>query len=310
MGEKALKVSKKVVSFEQYLESNHKDADSRMILHLELAGSSGARKAVVVSPDTDVFVLLVYHFSKLNVEYLFFKTGRKGLHVDYTRYIPVHNVFSKLLQDERAILLSVYCLTGCDTCSSFHGIGKKKAFQVLRKSASQLKEVSELGSTRSISAPAKTAAITFVGLLYGHTECSSLNALRTTLVLGKSKIKPRRLPPTNDSFTLHLLRCAYQLLIRREAIEAKVNLPSPLEFGYMADPQTGLFVPQLMAQTAAPPELLSDLDCLCQDKCRADCICSHNEQSCTQACDCKGCLSESDFCQNLFTMLAYVYTED
>ena len=72
LGNKALRVSNEVVSFQHELDSNHEEADSRMILHLAFAGSSGVKAAVVVSPDTDVFVLLVHHFSQLNVEYLFF----------------------------------------------------------------------------------------------------------------------------------------------------------------------------------------------------------------------------------------------
>ena len=103
IGQKAIKVSNSVVSYEQDLESNHEEADSRMILHLAFAGSSGAKKAVVVSPDTDVFVLLVHHYVKLKAEYIFFKTGRKGKHSNNTRFIPVHTVYNALLPDERAI---------------------------------------------------------------------------------------------------------------------------------------------------------------------------------------------------------------
>ena len=47
-----------------------------MLLHLAFAGSSGAKKAVVVSPDTDVFVLLIHHYINLKVDNIFFKTGR------------------------------------------------------------------------------------------------------------------------------------------------------------------------------------------------------------------------------------------
>ena len=240
----------------------------------------------------------------------FFKTGRKGVHSDNTRYIPVHTIISKLQPDERSILLSVYCLTGCDTCFSFHGIGKKKAFQVLRRSANQLKALSDLGTEPKISGPVKAAAFCFVGLLYGHNQCTSLNTLRTSMVLEKFRVNPRRLPPTNDSFMLHLYRCIYQLLIWRGATESMVHLPNPLELGYMVDTQNGSFIPQMMSKTVAPPELLSDLICQCPDQCNADCACSHNEQPCTQVCECKGCLSGSDICQNLFIMLAHVYTED
>ena len=49
-----------------------------MSLHLAFAGYSGDKKAVVISPDTDVLVLLVHHYIKLKAAQVFFKTGRKG----------------------------------------------------------------------------------------------------------------------------------------------------------------------------------------------------------------------------------------
>ena len=255
IGQKTLKICNNVVSFVQDLESNHEEADSRMLLHLAFAGSSGAKKAVVVNPDTDAFVLLIHHYINLKVENIFFKTGRTGKHSTNTRYIPVHTVHNALLPDERAILLAVYCITGCDTCSSFHGKGKKKAFQVLRKSASQLEKLAELGSEPTLSAPVKAAAITFVGLLYGCTQCKSLNTLRKSFVLEKAKVKPRKLPPTNDSFTQHLLRCIFQLQVWRKATEPKLNLHSVLykDCGYYTDSKTGLYTPIMMTQSAAAP---------------------------------------------------------
>ena len=104
--------------------------------------SIGATKTVVVGSDTNIFVLFVHHYIKLIADYVFFKTGRKGKHSN-TRYIPVQSV---LLPGERTILLPVKYITGCDTCSFFHDIGKKEAFQVHRKSASKLVKLSDLGS--------------------------------------------------------------------------------------------------------------------------------------------------------------------
>lgn len=100
------------------------------------------------------------------------------------------------------------------------------------------------------------------------------------------------------------------MLIWRGALEAKVVLPDPKDVGYIADPQTGLFTPHMMAQSVAPPELLGDLICLCKDQCSDDCVCSSNEQPCTLVCECKCSLNEAAFCQNLFTMLASVNSDD
>ena len=99
----------------------------------------------MVSPDTDVFVLLVYHFSHMGVSEVFFKTGRKSTHADLTRFIPIHNVKCKLNKEQTNILLSVYALTGCDTCCALFGIGKKKAFKTMMTYSTELQELADIG---------------------------------------------------------------------------------------------------------------------------------------------------------------------
>ena len=116
----------------------------------------------------------------------------------------------------------------------------------------------------------------FVGLLYGAVNCGSLNKLRTEKVLKNKHVKPKKLPPTDDSFLLHMLRCTYQLLVWKGCLSAMQQLPDPLEFGYIIDSESGLLVPQLMSQSVTPPELLSDLVCDCTDMCEKDCICLSN----------------------------------
>ena len=68
MGQKALKVINACVSLLPSLYSVQKEADYRMLLHVAYSSGSDARTVVVVSPDTDVFVLLLHHFKELAVE--------------------------------------------------------------------------------------------------------------------------------------------------------------------------------------------------------------------------------------------------
>jgi len=305
MGEATLKVSAAYVQYVQALQSNHEETDGRMMLHVAHAAAHGANQVVVFSPDTDVLVLLVHHFPDMTQTSIYFKTGRKLLNRDRTRYIPIQAIVGSLTPQQLSIMLSVYCVTGCDTSSSFHGVGKKKAFQVMCKYADELEGLSELGIPQQMISPeAKLAAFRFVGLLYGHSNCTSLNCIRRDSMLGKKRVRPRKLPPTNDSFVLHLLRCTYKLLIWRSSLCPDIPPVDPLQYGYIQDRGTGLYVPQLMTQAVAPPELLNDLVCICPDQCTTNCACSTNEQPCTQACTCKGNI----MCENLFTMLSNVET--
>ena len=305
--DKALKVSSDLVEFVEKLRSNHEEADTHILLHVAYQASLGAKRAVVASPDTDVLVLLVHHFRSIGIEEIFFKTGRKSMHSDLTRFIPVHAIVSQLNEEQLHILLDVYGLTGCDTCSAFFGIGKKKAFKILLNNHGDLQGLSDLGNDSSVSAVAWMACVSFVGLLYGFRGCLSLSKLQVKRMLENKKVKPRKLPPTDDSLRLHVLRCCYQLMIWKRALTSLVDLPSPTEYGYITDADTGLYMPQIVGQPLAPPELLNNLVCCCEDQCSDVCVCATNEQPCTQACSC----AQAEYnCENVFSILSSITPED
>ena len=72
--EKALNVSNAVVHIIEQLQSNHEEADTRMLLHVAYQARQSAKRVSVASPDTDGFVLLVFQFSHMGVREIFFKT--------------------------------------------------------------------------------------------------------------------------------------------------------------------------------------------------------------------------------------------
>jgi len=296
------------VSYVKELFSDQEEADTRLILHTKYCSNHGINTVVVVSPDTDVLVLLVHHFNSLGLEKLYFKTGRRQLHCNTTRFVPVHNIVKMLSVEQRNIMLTVYCLTGCDSCSAFYGIGKKTAFKVMMSNAADLQTIADLGNTPFLCANARRGCTNFVGLLYGSKACISLDVLRKDKVLSNKHVRPRMLPPTDDSFVLHLMSCLYQLLVWKGCLTDMQKLPDPVGYGYRTDSASGTLIPQMMSQPAAVPELLSDLVCVCSDQCVASYNCSSNEQPCTQACACQGKVQGDDsvLCNNIFTVLASV----
>ena len=48
-------------------------------------------------------------------------------------------------------MLPVYCMTGCDTVSSFHVHGKKSVFRIMTQKAEKYQGLSTLGSNVNIS---------------------------------------------------------------------------------------------------------------------------------------------------------------
>ena len=69
---------------EPNLRSDYEEADTRLLLHTKHAATTHPR-IVIQSTDTDVAVLSVAHFSDLNCQELWLKTGV----IDSLRYLPV-----------------------------------------------------------------------------------------------------------------------------------------------------------------------------------------------------------------------------
>ena len=94
-----------------------------------------------------------------------------------SRFIPIHNICDQLSKEQLIIILVVYCLTGCDTTSSFWGHGKKAAFRIMMSKSGDYQDLALLGKSRDIRTSEKIAATRFVGTLYGKKNCTSLNVL-------------------------------------------------------------------------------------------------------------------------------------
>ena len=76
-----------------------------------------------------------------------------------------------------------------------------------------LQGLSTLGSSAEITTLEREAAVQFVVYMYDHirSQCNSLNILRCEKA--KNNVPPKKLPPTDDSFLLHLKRAQLQLSV-------------------------------------------------------------------------------------------------
>ena len=109
-----------VVSSIARLYSNQEEADTPMILHASSL-SRDHEKIIIQCDDTDVFVLLVYYFSRGHLSgHVYMYAG----HFGKNRYIPVHRIANELGQ------------TVCEC--SMNRIGKKSAYSKLLKNVDTL----------------------------------------------------------------------------------------------------------------------------------------------------------------------------
>ena len=162
-------------------------------------------------------------------------------------------------------------------------------FRLLMKEADTFDGMQLLGDGPSLSHQTKSSSRKFVVRMYGSKDVDqNLNKTRCSMASSqKSKVPGRKLPPTEDSFGLHLQRTAYQLMIWKSAHIGIQELPDPTEWGWQWSPDSGiLLVPKLMNQVCSAPELLNDLICDCADGCNTACVCAKHKQPCVPACGC------------------------
>ena len=124
----------------------NKEADTRLLLHAKHAASDFTR-IVDQSPNTDVLVLCCSQFSSLGCDESWYHTGTR----DATRYIPVHSISVSIGSSLCLALPGFHAVTGCDSTSSFYGIGKKKTWNVIEKSSEFQTALGRLGQTIALS---------------------------------------------------------------------------------------------------------------------------------------------------------------
>ena len=105
---------------------SHEEADYRMLLHAAHAHKEGHRDIAIHATDTDVLVLCVATASGLQGVKLWLVFGKDK------KYIAAHTIATGLGTEASTALLFLHAISGCDTVSSFSGIGKKTAFSVWR----------------------------------------------------------------------------------------------------------------------------------------------------------------------------------
>ena len=107
------------VSEIQELMSNQEETDTRIVLYLRYIAKKGFKSAVVRSPDTDIFFILLHQANAIPLT-IFLDIG-SGKH----RQLINLSEFAESKGDEYcSTLLGLYVFTGEDVTSAFVGKGK------------------------------------------------------------------------------------------------------------------------------------------------------------------------------------------
>ena len=270
------------------------DADT-LVVHHALQNARLGRNTTVVADDTDILVLLMYHYCKETMSDIHFrseatKRSKLGLQVYSIKKAVECNTIEVVRN-----LLFLHAWSGCDTTSSIFGHGKGSVMKLMNKSKQSINKCEAFHRDNINLNELKIAGDELMSLTFGGKADQKLCSLRYTkyfnqLTTSTSKTHPETLPPTSRSTYFHSLRVYLQVSIWRHLGEDGLN---PIDWGWnLAD---GKFEPVMTDIEPGPPEILNVIRCKCKITTKGQCsnnVCSCRKHglSCVSACqECRGC---------------------
>lgn len=262
---------------------NHEEADSRIFIHARDAARKGCKRLLIRTVDTDVVVLAIANFVKLEIDELWVEYGL-GKHL---RYIPAHIIAANLGVHKSQAIAGFHSFTGCDTVSCFAGKGKKSAWDVWRVFPDVTQAFCALSAPlSSVSDEMYQLLERFVILLYDRTSsCISLDDSRKELFTKRFRRNIENLPPTTAAFRQHVKRAAYQSgHVWGQILVPEMKLPCPSEWGWARTTQG--YEPYWTTLPSAGRGCRELKKCSCTSSCSNRCGCAKSLLVCTPMCNC------------------------
>uniref|UniRef100_UPI00358FB7B0 uncharacterized protein n=1 Tax=Myxine glutinosa TaxID=7769 RepID=UPI00358FB7B0 len=157
--------------------SNQEETDTRVVLYLHHAAALGYKNAVVRTPDTDIFVILLYHAHAIKLT-VYLDTG-SGKH---RQLVNLSELAESLGEDYCATLLGYYVFSREDCTSAFKGKGKVGPLKKLEKNPRFHKAFRQLGNNWIINPLVLKQLEQFTCLMYGQSRDSSVDVVRAKLL--------------------------------------------------------------------------------------------------------------------------------
>lgn len=275
------------------LISHFDEADYAIPQHVQsILKEEGKKSVKVLSEDTDVFVLLCYHFANLTTKDIYMDPFSGG---------------SKLISIKKSVnarpqimssLVAMHAISGCDTVPTMFGIGKCKSLNAVEKVP--LKHIGE-----------KTADLVevihegkrFVAKCYGQV-CESSSRNRRIIWMSKTdgakkSAKPpalRSLPPTDEALEMNIKRAHYVAIMWKNCITGTPPELDPCNYGWERDGESLRPIMLPDGTDIAPERVLQMTRCKCStSKCKTQrCSCVKAGTTCSDYCGCQDCDNQRD----------------
>ena len=110
------------------LHSDQEETDTRIVLYLHYAENLGFKSAVVRTPDSEIFFILLLHAHELTLT-VYLDTGT----AKHRKFINRSELAHQLGKDWCSTLLGFYVFTREDCTSAFKGKGKVAPLKKIQK---------------------------------------------------------------------------------------------------------------------------------------------------------------------------------
>ena len=258
-----------------YLDSSLEEADVRIIPHCLDSVKSGSKRLVILSNDTDVFVVSMYfakHLQSFGLIELWFRAG-KG---DKVRFIPLHVLVDIVGQSMCDVLPAVHALGGCDVTSKF---GNKYA-SLKADPTKLLIGFGQRDATMSDVECMNAEKYLVQVLSRGNPSIETLNDLRYQMYHQRKTVTILDLPPTSHAARGHILRAFYATYTQKNCLE-NASL-DPLKYGFQR--QEGTL--EAKAFHRPLPDHMA-IDCRCAKCATSRCPCREEGLPCCAFCKCQ-----------------------
>ena len=244
------------------LRSNQEETDSRVVLYLLYAKEQGYQQAVVHSPDSDIFFILLHYAKQLRPLTIYFDTGSGA----NRRLFNISDIAEDLGPRYCQSLLGIYCFTGEDCNCAFKGKGKKTPLKKLEKKPRYQECFAKLGDSLEVDDELIAELEEFVCFLYGFSRVKEVNKVRALMlkkmvgdgetIRSSSKVDLSRLPPCKQSLLPHIKRANYRAAQWKRSDVPIQEIPPPTEHGWT---RCGDFIEPVWSEGPVLPSRLADI---------------------------------------------------
>lgn len=266
--------------------------------------------SIIRTVDSDIVVIYVSQFNSLGLTELWIGNGLGK----QFQTIPIHAVAGQLGPQKCLSLPLFHSFTGCDTASSFLGIGKKTAWaawEAYPELTDTLLTVSDNPLLLSLDSIHMERLERWTVIMYSKScGCSRVNDTRRQLFCqGKRTLE--NIPPTQGALFQHAKRALHQSgYVWRNALALQQEIPDPSEWGWVLDKQSRVWNPFWTALPDVSKACALLQHCNCHKACKGNCKCAKANLRCTQLCYCEGGCINNDcpYKQSVITPLPLSHT--